>query len=159
MLQAFKKRANLRIGPVRVADDLAADDALAVDDVGFRPAFSAEELGGGLAGIADRGEVDVAADQEAAVGVGIFVDADAKDGQVGPVVVEIDQSRHLLNAWRAPCGPEVEHDDLAPVVGQMDGSGSVGDGEVGGWLVHQVGMRAAVATGREGQQQEKSQRE
>ena len=53
--------ADLGVGPVRVADDFAADDALAIDDVGFGPSFGVVELGGGLVGIADGDQVDVAA--------------------------------------------------------------------------------------------------
>ncbi len=79
-LQTFEVRANLGVGPVWVADNLAADDALAVDYVGFWPAVGVEEPGGGLVGIADRRKVDVAADEESAICFGIFVDADAKNG-------------------------------------------------------------------------------
>jgi hypothetical protein len=34
---------------------------------------------------------------------------------------------------------------------------SVGDGEIGGWLVHLGGMRAAVAPGNKGQRQQQDE--
>ena len=89
-LHALEIGADLGVGPVRVADDLAADDALAVDDIGLGPSLGVVKPGGGLAGVADGDEVDVPADEEAAVSVGVVVDADGEDGQIGPVVVEFD---------------------------------------------------------------------
>jgi len=154
LLEAIDEGADLGVRPVGVAYDLAADDALAVNDIGLGPALGVVELCGALGGVADGGEVHMAAEDEAAVGVGVFIDADAEDGEIGTVVVELDEGRHLLDAGRAPGGPEVEQDNLAPVAGEMDGGGSIEDGEVGGRLVHLRRARAAITGGGEGQRQQ-----
>lgn len=113
-----------------------------------------EEVGGGLVGIADRDEIDVAVADEVGVGARIFVNADSEDDEVWVVVVELQERRHLLHAGSAPRGPEVEQDDLAAVVSQMHGGVAVGDGEVGGNLAGLRGMRTAVAAGDHGQGQQ-----
>jgi len=89
-----------------------------------------EELGDGLLGVPDGDEVYVAVVDEALVFVCVFVDADGDDGQVGPVVVELEERRRFLNAGSAPGGPEIKQDDFAAIVGQADRGASVGDGEV-----------------------------
>jgi hypothetical protein len=68
---------------------------------------------------------------KAGVCVGILVDADGKDDQVGLVVVKIEERWQLDDAGLAPGGPEVEQDHPAPVARQVNGGGAVGDGEVG----------------------------
>jgi hypothetical protein len=98
----------------------------------------------------------VTSDQEAGVGIGILVDADGQDGEIGALMVELDEGRHLLNAGGAPSGPEVHQDHLSTIAGQMHGGGAVGDGEVGGALAHLGGMGAAIAAGREGQRHEQN---
>jgi len=117
------------------------------------------ELGCGLAGVANGDEVDVAADEEAFVFVFVLVNTDSEDGQVWAVVVEFGQSRHFLNAGRAPGGPEVDQDDLAAVVGEMNGRGSIGDGEIWSRLIEQKRTRAAVAAGRKSQGQQQREGE
>ena len=113
-------RAHFGAGPVLRSDKLAPDDAFAVDHIGFRPHIRVEELGGRLGGVADGEEVDVAAGNELAVGIGVFVDADSDDGEIGLVAVQIDQRRQFFDAGTAPAGPEVEQNDLAAVTGEMD---------------------------------------
>ena len=155
-LKAVEVGADFGVGPVGVADDFASDYALAIDDVGFGPSFSVVELGGGLIGVADGDQVDMAAGDETGVGVGVFVDADGEDGQVGAVVVKLDQARHLLNAGGALRPPEVEQDDFAAIAGQVDGGCAVGYGEVGRSLAGEVGMCAAVARGGKSERQKKN---
>src|SRR5271166_1452341 len=104
--------------------------------------------------VADGDQVDVTAGEEAAVRVGIFVDADGKDGQIGLVVVELEERRQLDDAGLAPGGPEVEQHDLASIVGEVNGGGAVGDSEVRGYLAGLGGTGTPVASGEEGQRQE-----
>jgi hypothetical protein len=120
-LQAVEIGADLRIRPVRISNQLAANDALAVDDVGLRPSLGTIELGGRLVGVAHGSQVDVVAGDEAVVFVFVLIDADSEDGQVWTFVMEFDQSWHFLNARNALGPPEVEQDNLPPVAGQMNG--------------------------------------
>jgi len=152
-LEAVQEGADLGVGPVLGADEFAPDDALAIDDVGLRPHLGVKEPGGRFGGVAHGDEVDVAAGEELAVGIRVFVDADAEDGQIGVFVVQIEQGGQLLDAGRAPGGPEVDQDDFASIVGQMDAGGAVGDGEVGRYLAGLRGVRTAVAGCEQGQRQ------
>src|ERR1035437_5970908 len=149
-LQAFQIGADFRAIPVLRADNFAANEAFSVDDVSFRPSLGVKELGGFLVGVADRGQVHIVANEKAAVSLRIFIDADGQNGQIRPVVVQLQQRGDLLDAGRAPSGPEVEQYDAAPVIGQVDGSRAVGNGEVRGCQAGLGRMGAAVAAGREG---------
>ncbi len=140
--------------PVLGADEFAADDSLAIDDVGLGPHVAVVEAGGFLGGIVHSDQVDVAHGDEVPVHLGIFIDAHSQDDQIGLVVMELEEGRHLHDAGGAPGGPEVQQDDLAAIAGEVDGGGSVGDGKVGGHVAGLGGMRAAVAGGDEGQRQE-----
>ena len=90
---------------------------MTVDDIGLRPSFGAVELCSGLAGVANRGQVHMASDDEVRIGIGIFVDADGEDDQIGLIVVQIKQRWQFHKAGLAPSGPEVEQHNFAPVVG------------------------------------------
>jgi hypothetical protein len=157
-LEALEEGANFGVGPVGVADDLAANDAGAVDDVSLGPSIGVIELGGCLTGIADGGEIDVEASEETHISVGIFVDADGENGEVGTLMVKFNECGSLLNARAAPTGPEVEQDDLSPIVGQVDGVNAVSHGEVGCNLADLRRLGAAIAT-REGKQRQSRQRQ
>ena len=157
--QGFKEVANFGAGPVLRADELAADEAFAIDDVGFGPHFGFEELGGVLVRVADGDEVDVVANEEVAVLVGIFIDADGKNGDAGQVVMELEEGGQFNDAGLAPGGPEVEQHHLAAIAGKVNGGGAVGDGEVGGELAGLGGVSAAVAGGDKPQRQEEQESE
>src|ERR1035438_9815431 len=88
-LQVFQIRADLRAVPVLGADNLATDEALAVDDVSIRPAVGVIELGRFLVRVSNRDQVHMVADEKAVVSVRVFVNADSQDGQIGPVVVKL----------------------------------------------------------------------
>lgn len=158
-LEAFEEADDLGAGPFLCADEFAADDALAVDDVGLGPHLGMKELGGGLAGIADGDQIHVVTSNKARIGVGVFIDADGNDGNAGQLVVEGEERGGFLNAGHAPGGPEVDEDDLTTVAGEMDGGGAVGEGEVGGRLAGLRRMRAAVAGGQQGKWQQGGQNE
>ena len=117
------------------------------------------EIGRGLVGVADGDQIDVALLDEAGVGSRVFVDADSQNDQVGIGAVELEQRRQLGHAGATPSGPEIEQNDLAAVVGQMDGCEAVGDFEVGGGLAGLCGACTAVAAGDHGQHQERGEGE
>ena len=156
-LKGLEISADLGAGPVLGTDEFAADDALAVDDVGLGPLLGVIKPGGAVAGVADGDQVHVAVVEEAFVFVFILVDADGENGQIGAVVVELDKPRHFLNAGGALRPPEVEQYDLSAVAGQMDGCGSVSDGEIGGDPASLGWMGAAIAGGDEGHRQEQGE--
>jgi hypothetical protein len=87
----------------------------------------------------------VVANEEAAVCIRVFVDADGQYSQVGLFVVQFEQGGHLLDARRAPGRPEVEQHHLASVACQMDGGRTVRDGEIRRLLAGLGRMRTAVA--------------
>ena len=101
------------IGPVLRADEFAAQDALAVDDVGFGNLDGAVERVDALVGVADGDEIDVVLDEELVIDVGVLVHADGDDFKVGHLLMQREQAGELFDAGRTPCGPEVEHDDFA----------------------------------------------
>ena len=119
-LQALEVGANLGAGPVLLADEFAADDAVAVDHVGLGPLVGVVELGCALVGVADSDQVHMAANKKAAVGVRIFVDADGEDGQIGLIAVEFEERGQFDDARLALTPPEIEQDNFASIVGQMD---------------------------------------
>ena len=140
------------------ADDFAGDFAMAVDDVRFGDHGGAVGLGDGGAvffggGIAIGGEADVLVLEEFSVGGVVFVGRNAQDQGVtrGDVPLETLQGGGFLDAGLAPGAPEIEDDDFAAIVGEMDGSGAVDDGEVWGGRGHLRGMRAAITAGTENQ--------
>lgn len=82
---------------------------------------------------------------EARIAGRIRVNANGENRQVGVIVVELEQGRQLLDARRALAPPEIQQNDFAPIAGQMNGCGSVGDGEIWRWLVCLGRMRASIA--------------
>lgn len=154
--EALEVVADFRIGPVGVADNFAANQALAVDDVGFRPAVGTVELCHLLVGVADGVQVDVVAIEEASVRTGIFVDADSEDGDIRPVVVKLHESRGLLDAGWALTPPEVQEHDFATVIREADGVFAVTNGEIGSDAICIDRVRAAVATREKGECNQRS---
>src|SRR5215469_2455466 len=123
--QPLQERPDLRAGPVRIADNLAPDNAFAVDDVGLGPSIRAIELGYLLVWVPNGLEVDVKAIEESLVCAGILIDAHGQNGKFRVVVVESDERRSFLNARTAPAGPEIEQNHLAAIVGKLNGIGPV----------------------------------
>jgi hypothetical protein len=158
-LERLEKGADGGAGPVLRADVFAADDAVAVDDVGLRPHVGVEEFGSGLAGVADGDEVDMTPGDEGGIGVRVIVNADADDDQAGHIAVKLKERRQLLDAGGALTPPEVEQDHAAAIAGQMDGGGAVRDGEVGSGDIELCGPHAAVAGRRKREGEEKREGE
>src|SRR6266568_4181106 len=115
--------------PLRRADHLLHDDAVAVDQEALRHPR-------GLVAVADRAarvvqnverEAHVVHEGHDLAGPLLFggvervaVDAHRHDPEVGAreLLVQPLHRRHLHAAWRAPGGPHVQQDDLAAVIGQ-----------------------------------------
>src|SRR4051794_22943575 len=100
-LKTAEVSANLRVRPVGVAHNFAANHAFAVDDVGLGPAVGAIQFGYLLVGIANRVQINVEPREKAPVGARVLVDADRENGDVGAVMMELNQRRCLLDAGRA----------------------------------------------------------
>ena len=139
-----------RAGEILRTDQLAADDATLVDDVGFRELEAAVKLVGRLVLIEDgeQGEV-LLRDVMLVLGEGL-VARDSDDLDVGHLLLKSLQAWHLFNAGGAPARPEVEHDDFALKTLQIDGVLAIVDGKCGGWPANLVIQGAAVTSGREG---------
>ena len=115
-----------------------------------------EELGCRLVGVADGDEVDVAAGDEGGVGIGILIDADGEDDEVGIGRGGAGAEKAVPRCRAAhQVAQKLSSDDFAAVVGEMDGAGAVGDGEVWGGLAGLCGMGAAVAGGDQSQREER----
>lgn len=133
------------VGPVLGVDELSAEDALLVDDVGFGDLFGAVEAVDPLLLVADGDQIDVMLDQKLVVEVGVLIDADGDDFEVGHLLVQFEQAGQLLDAWGAPGGPEVEHNDVAAQLAEIDAVGSVGDSELWCGFADVSGVAAPVA--------------
>ena len=151
VLEVFEVVEDFGAGPVLGADEFAAEDAGAVDDVSFGDLGGAVEGVDALIAVADGDEVDVVAGEELAVEVVVLVDADADDGELGHLFLEFEEAGEFFDAGGAPGGPEVEDDDAAAEAGEIEGLDAVGDFEEGGGGAEAVGVVAAVAAGGEEQ--------
>ena len=141
---------DLGAGPGLGADELPAEDAVAVDDVGFGDLGGAVEGVDACVGVADGAEVDVVLLEEAAVDVVVLVHADADDGEVGHLVLEGEEAGELFDAGGAPGCPQIEDDDLAAKLGEVEALDAVGDGEGRSDAAEAVRVAAAITTDAEG---------
>ena len=144
---------DLGAGPVLGVDELAAEEAVLVDDVGLGDLGSAVELVDAAVGVSDGGDLDVVIGEEATVDVVRLVHGDTDDGEVGHLLVEFEEARKFFDAGRAPGGPEIEDDGFAAKLSEVDGLFAVGDGELRGGLGE--GLRVIAAVAAEGQQGER----
>jgi hypothetical protein len=142
---------DLRLAPFHRADKLAANDPIAIDDVGFRPLESTVEVAGFLVRITYRGKVYLVVFQELMVGIAVNVHTDSQDRD--PLVLEallkLHQRGHFLHTRRAPRSPEVEEYDLPVEVAQGDFAVGVLDCEVGRGSANSRWPGAAIATGQQ----------
>ena len=150
----FEEVDDFGAGPILGSDELAADDAGFVDDVGFGVDEAAVEGVGAGGAVADADEVDLVGGHEALVGVGVVVGADGDDVDLRELALHGGEARELGEAGRAPGRPEDEDDDVAALFGEVDGLSAVADGEGGSGLADLAGMVAAIASCRgEGEQE------
>ena len=78
----------------------------------------------------------------------------ARMARSGLIVVELEQRWQLDDAGLAPGGPEVDQHHLAAIVGQMNGGGAVGDGEIWGRLAGLAGCAPRLQADRGQREQE-----
>ena len=137
------------------SDELAAEDAVAVDDVGFGDLDGAVEGVDALVAVADGDEIDVVFGEEATVDGVVLIGADADDGDLGESVLEIEEAGQFFDAGCAPGGPEIEDDDFSVKAGEVEPLDAVTDGEERCGFFEALRVVAAVAAGgeREGQTQ------
>ncbi len=135
-------------GPVLGSDEFAADDAVAVDDVGFRRAGGVKGVVGLIGSVVDDGHVvEVVIDEVLAVVDGLGVKGDGDDDEVGDALLKLLHRRPLRGAVGAPAGPEIKDDDFALglILAEADGLGAVVDDDGGGVFADLSGMGSAVA--------------
>ena len=139
---------DLGTGPVLGRDELAAEDAARVDDVGFGNLDGAVEVGDAGGGVAQGEQVHVVVEEELPVDGRVFVLADGENGDLREAALESHEAGHLYDAGRAPGGPEVEDDDVAAEAGEVDVLRAVGEGEDGCGCADARGVVSAVAGGQ-----------
>ena len=136
-------------GPVLGGDEFAAEDSVAVDDVGLGDLDGAVEFGDLLVGVADGEQVDVVAGEEVLVGGGVLVPGDGDNVELGHLALESEETGKLFDAGGTVGGPEVEQDDVAAELAEVGGVGTVGDGELGRGSGDVARVAASVAAGGE----------
>ena len=62
-------------------------------------------------------------------------------------MLEGQEAGELFDAGRAPGGPEVDDDDVATELAEVDGVRAFGEGELGGGFADVAGVVAAIAAG------------
>lgn len=147
MLEFGEVAHDLGAGPILGADEFAAEEAAFVDDVGLGQELGAVEGVDAAVGVAHGGDLDVVLEEEAAIDVVGLVERDADDGELRHAALEVEQAGQFFKARGAPGSPEIEDDDLAAELGEVDGLDAIGDGEEGGWLADALRVVAAVAAG------------
>lgn len=148
-LEVLQVVEHLGVSPIHRADDFAADDTLAVDDVAFRWAVGAESVAGMICDVIDGGDApEIVIDKILAIGGLVGLEGDGEDDDVGHVFLELDEGWKLLEAGAAPTGPEIKDNDFAAVLSEADGLRTVVDDDVRGAISDGAGTGRAVA-GRE----------
>ena len=136
-------------GPVLGGDEFAAEDSVAVDDVGLGDLDGAVEVADLSVGVADGEQVDVMAGEEVLVGSGVLVPGDGDDVKIWHLSLEGEEAGELFDAGGTVGGPEVEQDYVAAEFAEVGGVGAVGDGKLGRGGGDVAGVAAAVAAGGE----------
>jgi hypothetical protein len=139
---------NFGVGPAIFghADELAADDAAAVDDVGLGWAGRIEGVIGGICDVVDGEEArQVVIDKVLAVGRLVGIEGDGEDDDLGHLALELDEGGELLGAGSAPARPEIEDNGLAAVVAEGDGLRTVANDDGGRLFTDLGGVAGAVA--------------
>jgi hypothetical protein len=83
---------------------------------------------------------------ELPVGGRIFIRADGEHNHVRESALHCYQRWQFLDAGRAPCCPEVQHDHLASERVQADTAGRIADCEVWREVAHLRRMGTAIAS-------------
>ena len=145
MLELVEVVDDFGAGPVLGGDEFSAEGAFAVDDVGFGDLDGAVESVDLLGGIAEGDEIDMVLGEEVLVCGVVLVHADGDDGDLGEAALHFEEAGELFDTGCAPGGPEVENDDAAAELAEIDGFGAVGDYELRGGAADVAGMIATIA--------------
>jgi len=116
-------------GEILWADQLAADDAALVDDVGFREFEAAVEFVGRLVFIEDGEQGEMLLGDVMLILCEGLVAGDGDDLDSGHLVLEGLQTGHLFDARGTPASPEIKDDHFTLKTLQVDGVLAVVDGE------------------------------
>lgn len=84
-------------------------------------------------------------DEEAAVDVVVFVVTDGNHDDIGHLLLELDETGQFDDTWSAPCGPQIEDDDVATVLAEFKGSDAIADGEIRRYRADLMGMASTIA--------------
>lgn len=137
--------------PVQRADELAAQDAFAIDDVTLWPTNRPVQIGNPSLRVAHGHKIDPVFLQEAVIGVGVLVDAHREHSH--PLVLHLflhgDQGGSFFNTRRTPACPKIQNDDLAAELAECDLVVGIPQRKVGGCVPDARRTRAAIATGQE----------
>jgi hypothetical protein len=146
--------SDFRAVPVHGTNELPADYAVAVDDVGFRPAKGTVGVGSFSGIVADGYEIHPEILEKLVISGIVLIDADAEHGD--PVLLQLrlhlDQRGRFFDTGRAPRSPEIQDDHLAPKLAERNGVVGILDGEIGGILADAGWAGAAVASNQSRQQ-------
>jgi hypothetical protein len=137
-------------GEILRTDQLSADDATFVDDVGLREFEAAVELVGRLVLIEDGEQGEMLLGDVVLVLCEGLVAGDGDDLDLGHLLLEGLQTGHFLDAGSAPACPEIQHDYFALKTLQIDGVLTVADGKGRGGPANLVGKSASIAACSEG---------
>lgn len=137
-------------------DKFTAQEAIFVDDISFGDLHRAIEGIDLLIGVAKRLEIDMVTDQKAMVGIGVFIDADGHNIDVGPLFVKFEEAGKLFDAGCAIGRPEIEDDGVAPQLTEVYAIGAIAQGELRSEFIDIAGMLTTVAACRYQQKKEET---
>jgi len=136
-------------GEILRTDQLAADDAALVDNVGFRELEAAIQLVRGLVLVEHGEQAEMLLGYIMLVFGKVFITGDGDDLDARHLILEGLQAGHLFHAGGAPTGPEVQHNHLTFKTLQVDAVLAVLNGEYGCLEADLVGKCAAITAGGE----------
>lgn len=149
-LQLSEKIGDFRLAPVHCPNELAANDAVSVDDISLRKLEGAVKVAGFLVGIAHGEKVDLMVFQEAVVPVviDVYTDSDDRYSFVLEALLHLGQGRHFFHARRTPGRPEIQHYNFAAEVPQFHLMVSVLHDEVGSGSANSGWTGTAITTAK-----------
>jgi hypothetical protein len=143
--QLLQVRNNGRVRPFHRPNELAANDASSIDDVGLRPAPGAVSVATLLRLIVHGDQVYIVIANKSFVSLGIVIGGHGQHRHIiTQIVLHLDKRGKLFDARSAPTSPEIQYNDFALVVMERNGSRGVGDGKVRRRAADQFGAGTAV---------------
>src|SRR6266851_4800973 len=150
---------DLRAGPDLRADELATHDALPVDHVGLRNLRRSIESIYLHVLVPHSEEIDMVLHQEPPVHIRVLIDADCDHRDLRHLLLELQQAGQLLDTRRAIRRPQVQEDDAAAQLAQVNGSRPVAHHELRRRLADPSRVIAPVAPRRRQQNQNRNRPE